>query len=1006
MTMTKEVTDEMHETETRLHHRDEVALLEVFVVKDDETADDERLWELQRAQNEDSEAEITAPLLTGLYYNSRLSTAEFLSEKDEVDVDRPELMNLNTRTTSTTPDEADQSLGASTAETRSPSRSLEDPARPRAAVDDDKPPTSLYASCCPRRFFPCFRANRASPSRQSKPQRGAPLRSRNFLEKRVEMTNREQGKSSSSATTKSRIVAKHHSFTFSQIIGVSRLLLVVATVVILCSLAFLLLGGGRGVLFRLGFCNGGVEQEIRFGGGFSETVCHLSQHLHLLHLRTGFESATTNTAAAVAASANPVGVDAVSSLDCADGHDCIGHDMLFQREENRFPGETEQASSAPGARSSGPMKTFAPAEEQSGGTRDESRSALREAEGLDRKQRQDHEYYNAHDGNPLQEQAFLQHSKHASQHSSSKKRNHSPMDKYVLARLLEQYGSEDSTTPEGQQKFKDYQGSIEILANMKLRELNRQMQRVVCCMSTAENTLQGYFPELFTFLRQKDTERIFLWASVVHDDAINRGLSPETLMSQLQSELLKQEHENFSLLFIGVGRQIVEAIKVEVEGGHQGQNKRNLDNNHSSITSTLQNDDIGRPFVNEVLGNWLSPDHNCKISGQVETGKPPATCPVPLSAPGPQVLALFAVVEGVIERLIRDHDDEETLKRLHADLGLPAEMYEKVDISVDVMFQGITQVFKTEDITDGSSTPNKENQEEPRPRRKKMSQLARAALEQFKAEANNGNTEKDLDKLQLCNQQLREFLSKVSMNDAAKEEPQPNPLQHEAGGSTTKTAPEGGEAAHTGAQLASGAVRQPEQASSRRVPPAPERNRRTVPDLRGLGGPSPPPKASPVHPTVSVAAAAPAASSEIAPRAAHPVGAPLAGGDETGRTPTRTVASPQVPGEAGKVSSGGLPTRTTPVAAAATTRAVATPGGAGGAGGTAAPAARTLGPGGAAPAALRPGGAVGAGAGTSSQSQLQSASVVDPATAARQKNLPSASAQQRQPQKHTDSKCC
>ncbi|CAD7964764.1 unnamed protein product [Amoebophrya sp. A120] len=347
MTMTKEVTDEEHETETSWHHReDKLTLLEVFVVKDDDEAVDEEelIGELQRAQNEDSETESTTPLLTG-YYNSRLSTPKLLSEKDGTSTseDHPEVINLNSTTTSsstTAPDEADQSLGACTAETRSPSRLCEDPARARAA-DDDKPPasSSLYSSCCLRRFFSCFQANRTSPpSRQSNPQRSA-LRSGNFIPEQKESTHSERGGNhlrltrSTSSTIKSRLVlAKHRSCSCSWR-GVSTCLLLVVTtaVAILCSLAFVLLGGAGVVSYLVGCCAGQqdcVEQDMWCGGGFSDTMSHLAQHLFQLHDSTGLELATTNNAVAVA-TPGADGVDrAASTSACADGHDCAGHDNM------------------------------------------------------------------------------------------------------------------------------------------------------------------------------------------------------------------------------------------------------------------------------------------------------------------------------------------------------------------------------------------------------------------------------------------------------------------------------------------------------------------------------------------------------------------------------------------------------------------------------------------------------------------------------------------------------
>ncbi|CAD7964770.1 unnamed protein product [Amoebophrya sp. A120] len=180
---------------------------------------------------------------------------------------------------------------SSAAETRSTSRSCDD-LDARRPADDDKPPAAAFYS-------------------------------------------------SSSSTTKSRVGAMKRRSACSQS-GVCLFLLVIiiTTVAILCSLSFLLLGSG-GVLSHLGFCAGQedcVKQKMGIGGGFSESMSHLSQHDHLRHT-TGFElETTTNTAATLATPADPVGVDAASSLDCADGHDdCVGHDRSFQREESKFP---------------------------------------------------------------------------------------------------------------------------------------------------------------------------------------------------------------------------------------------------------------------------------------------------------------------------------------------------------------------------------------------------------------------------------------------------------------------------------------------------------------------------------------------------------------------------------------------------------------------------------------------------------------------------------------------
>ncbi|CAD7964762.1 unnamed protein product [Amoebophrya sp. A120] len=890
MTMTKEVTDEEHETETSWHHReDKLALLEVFVVNDDdEAADEEELWELERAQNDDSEAEeqITTPLLTG-YYNSRLPIPKLLSEKDGTSEDHSELINLNSATTSTSttaPDEADQScLGARAAETRSPSRLCEDPARPRPEADD-KPPAgggALYSS-------------------------------------------------SSSCTTKSRRVVAKHRFSCGSQSGASCLLLVVTTaVVILCSLTFFLPGGGGVVSYLLGFCAGpqdcvelqgtqqasstrpgesssgrisarapaeeksvgsrDYERSVRGAAGAADhrvkheeynkraqidnpqqaflqhskhaSLQHSKHDTHLLqyrypqlrrdvrvqeqgkkvdfygtaqpqidgslrvmedpkeeneeeqnsdvltemedpdseplHQNQDFQElqrgALTTTAQSSFAQSSFLdkefgGCGGGGEITCPGpdvdlkGVDCplsAGHTPSVPDMGGLGGGSVVAAAAVPGADGGvdgagvfggdlggggggdavrgvvgdiGGHHVLGPSAEGVVGDAGAGSDALRSAAEVL------HDVYLLGPSSDIDIGGGTTHLAErvggavdrAAQIRENAQEAAALVGVYFGAEMVEHALTEglvESRTQahlkqkalkddQGRQRaFKTFKEPVEIFASMELAALNPDLVDE----NAKGRTLEEFFPAVFAFLRQEGTERIYLWAGVVHDSATPQQLQEQknfNIEIALAKDGEKEKHDLFERVADGIASAVVQTSSA----GEQ----------EDVVTSFLKNDPNGQMFVADVLGDWVSPDKNCKTNRE--------SCPEHLTPPGPQVMALLRLVELVLARLLMAGD----LAELRKAMGF------KDDVTDDIMIAYITKVYDTWRWT--KDTDHSASLETTPPgargkRKEHMSQLTHAALVQFETDFAEEIGRKKMTKAQLCQEQIHDFLVSVGVKE-------------------------------------------------------------------------------------------------------------------------------------------------------------------------------------------------------------------------------------------------
>ncbi|CAD7964768.1 unnamed protein product [Amoebophrya sp. A120] len=326
--------------------------------------------------------------------------------------------------------------------------------------------------------------------------------------------------------------------------------------------------------------------------------------------------------------------------------------------------------------------------------------------------------------------------------------------------------------------FETYGQAIQDIGSMPVRVVAEMLPGlpVASNQNEQDRSLQSFFPEAFSFLLQEDTEQIFVWASAVRDGASDEQLEDEKVHSTIGSGLKKDSGE-LSQIFLKVEDAITKQVQQESSAGT------------NFLTSVLQHHQDGKMFVAKVLGGWVSSDHggNCELYDAAST----SSCPVHLPPPGPQVLALLRVVRAVFARLLKGQTAG--LNWLADAFQLPpatqAKRQEKMFL---LLYPFVFEPLMWTKDKQGDKLPGVHvfGGPEGKPkRRRKVSQLTYAALQQFKVEAQEKKTKPS----DLCKEQVQNFLREVGVGTPQPRSalPAPPPPAARAAGSlaTTPAAP-------------------------------------------------------------------------------------------------------------------------------------------------------------------------------------------------------------------------